>query len=368
MMRRRSLALLFGAALVMASPLARAQDLPAYYPASYKETIAAAEKEGKLIIYSATDAQAASPLLKDFGKLYPKISVEYNDLNSTELYNRLISEIAAGAGSGDLAWSSAIDLQIKLIQDGYGQAYTSPEKEKIPSWANYKDLAYGSTFEPIVFVYNKRLLPADQVPKNHKAFATYLNANAAALKGKVTTYDPERSGTGFVYVTQDDRNDPAFWDLVKALGRVDVKLYTSTGTMLERIGSGEHTLGFNMIGSYAVNRMRKDPSIAIQYPEDYITVVSRAMFIPKGARNPNAAKLFIDYILSHRGQKIIADQSGLYSMRQDVDGSYTAQALTKTYGEKLKPIPLNDDVTAYLDQQKRLGFLKSWRDNLQAGK
>ena len=72
--------------------------VPAGYPAGYGETIAAAKKEGKVVVYSTTDTAAAGPLIKDFQALYPGISVEYNDMNSTEVYNRYISERAANAG------------------------------------------------------------------------------------------------------------------------------------------------------------------------------------------------------------------------------------------------------------------------------
>ena len=76
--------------------------VPAGYPAGYGETIAAAKKEGKVVVYSTTDTAAAGPLIKDFQALYPGISVEYNDMNSTEVYNRYISERAANAGLADV--------------------------------------------------------------------------------------------------------------------------------------------------------------------------------------------------------------------------------------------------------------------------
>ncbi|MCD2476555.1 extracellular solute-binding protein, partial [Staphylococcus aureus] len=77
--------------------------------------IAAARKEGKVVVYSTTDTAAVRPLVKDFEALYPGVRVEYNDMNSTELYNRFISEAAAGGGSADVLWSSAMDLQVKLV-------------------------------------------------------------------------------------------------------------------------------------------------------------------------------------------------------------------------------------------------------------
>ncbi len=104
-----------------------AQTPPAGYPADYAQTIAAANKEGKVVIYSALDTKAAQPLVKDFQALYPRVKVEYNDMNSTEMYNRFIAEVASGQGSADVMWSSAMDLQIKLVDDGQAMTYASPE-------------------------------------------------------------------------------------------------------------------------------------------------------------------------------------------------------------------------------------------------
>src|SRR4051812_38655501 len=96
------------AAIALAlGPVAAQTPVPAGYPAGYAETIAAAVKEGKLIVYSATDSATATPLVKDFEALYPGVKVEYHDMNTTEIYNRVISEKAAGGTSGDFVWSSA---------------------------------------------------------------------------------------------------------------------------------------------------------------------------------------------------------------------------------------------------------------------
>ena len=146
------LALAFIAAPVLA------QNVPAGHPADYAQTIAAAKKEGKVVIYSALDTKAAQPLIKDFNALYPDIKVEYNDMNSTEMYNRFIAESASGQGGADVMWSSAMDLQVKLVDDGLAMPYKSPEAAKLPTWAVYKNEAYGTTYEPAVFIYNKRLI------------------------------------------------------------------------------------------------------------------------------------------------------------------------------------------------------------------
>ena len=349
------------AALLAALSTASFAQVPAGYPADYAQTVAAAKKEGKVVIYSALDTKAAQPLIKDFNALYPDVKVEYNDMNSTELYNRYIAEVASGQGGADVMWSSAMDLQVKLVEDGKALMYKSPESAKIPSWANYKDQAWGTTYEPAVFIYNKRLVTGDDIPQDHAAFAKVINAKPDKFKGKVTTYDIEKSGVGFMFVVQDTKYFPGMKDLEKGFGATSYKVYSSTGNMLEKVSSGEHLLGYNVLGSYAAVRAKKDPNLGVVMPKDYTLVLSRVMFIGKQAKNPNAAKLFVDYILSQRGQKQIGGDVELFAMRDDVEAEYTAAKLKKELGDKVKPIPVSSEITAYLDPKKRLEFLNDWK-------
>ena len=95
------------AAITLIMPFVAVAIPPVGYPADYQKIIDAAKKEGKLVVYATTVSKAAEPIVKDFEALYPGIKVEYNYLNSTELYNRFIGEVAARSGTGDVLWSSA---------------------------------------------------------------------------------------------------------------------------------------------------------------------------------------------------------------------------------------------------------------------
>jgi iron(III) transport system substrate-binding protein len=132
-------------ATVLFAPVFVLAAVPAGYPRSYANRVLEANQEGRLSIYSTTDAREVDELLRDFRALYPQITVDYADINSTEVYSRFIAEVAAKEGTADLLWSSAMDLQIKLVNDGYAQAYASPEKPNLPPWASWKNEAYGIT-------------------------------------------------------------------------------------------------------------------------------------------------------------------------------------------------------------------------------
>ena len=150
-----------------------------------------------------------------------------------------------------------MDLQIQLASKGNALTYASPENSGLPKWAVWQNQAYGTTFEPVSIAYNKRLLPADAVPQSHADLVKLLKAKPDVYKEKIATFDPEKSGVGFLMMTQDAKVFPQFWDLAKGLGATGAKVYTSTGAMLEKVGSGEHTLAYNIIGSYVLLRQKK---------------------------------------------------------------------------------------------------------------
>jgi iron(III) transport system substrate-binding protein len=330
-------------------------------PTEYAKLMEAATKEGRLVVYATTDAAASNPLLKDFATLYPGVKVDYTDMNSTEVYSRFIAEVAAGTGTADLLWSSAMDLQLKLAADGDAATYASPEIPSLPKWAVWQNQAYGTTYEPITFVYNKRLVPAADVPQDHAALLALLTAKPDAYRGKITAYDPEKSGVGYLFVNEDVKYFPQAWDLFRAFGKVGVRLYPAAGAMIERVTSGEHTIAYGVFGSYALARSKKVPNLGIVMPKDYTLVTSRVAFISAKAKNPNSARLFLDYILSKRGQSIIANAADLYSLREDVTGEATVKGVRELIGDKARPVAIDRELLANLDEGKRLEFLKKWQ-------
>jgi iron(III) transport system substrate-binding protein len=353
------LAVACAAAFSLAAANALAQT-PAGYPSDYQKIIDGAKKEGTVVIYSTTDTKTAEPVIKGFETAYPGVKVEYNDMNSTELYNRFISEQASGGNSGDVVWSSSMDSALQLAKD-YALQYKSPEQGKLPSWAVWKDAAYGTTYEPAVFIYNKRLVPQADVPKTHGDLAKLVAAQTDKFKNKVTTYDIEKSAVGFMLAVQDKANDPHYFDTVRDTAKGGLVVQSSTGTMMERVSSGENLIGYNILGSYAEARARKDSSIGIVYPADYTLVLSRVAFISKKSKHRNAAKLWLDYLLSQKGQEIVATKADMASIRDDVHSENDVQGLTQKLGKALKPIPVNDSLLEYLQQKKRLEFINEWR-------
>ncbi|TVO58793.1 ABC transporter substrate-binding protein [Denitromonas halophila] len=344
-------------ALLFGAPSVLAQTAP-------DQRYAAARKEGVVVIYAATDESLARELIQDFMLQYPGVRVDYHDMSSGVLYTRFVAETDRG-GVADVVWSSAMDLQVKLVNDGHAQAHRSPETAALPEWAVWKDEAFGTSFEPVVFVYNRRLLSEDEVPSSHAELLRLLARAPEPFRGRLTTYDPARSGVGYLLHSQDVLANPVvFWRLAEGFGRIGVQTMPATSDMLDHVASGKALIGYNMLGSYAMIRAASDPNLGVVLPRDYTLVMSRVAFIARQARHPNAARLWLDYLLSPRGQGLLSKNPGFYSVRTDVPADEVAEELRQRLGGAFRPIAIGAGLLTYLDQLKRRDFLRQWNDSV----
>jgi len=327
--------------------------------AGSSELVAAANREGRLVVYSVTSSVPA--LLEDFQRLYPGIKLDYVALDTTPLYDRVVSESKAGV-TADVLWSSAMDLQVKLVNDGYAARYESPEARAIPAWANWRNEAFGTTFEPVGFVYNKTLLKPSEVPQTRAGLLDMLAKDPSRLKGRITAFDPGKSGVGYLMMTQDSdaMAAGAFWDVAGALGSMQVFPGTGSGAQFERLSRGDSLFGYDLLTSYATGRIKKDlPNLGIVWPLDHTLVVTRVMFISAKAAHPNAAKLWVDYLLSKRGQEQLA-RADLGALRADVTDEMTPGALGRKLGGAVKPIAVGPDLLRHLDGARHDEFVRHW--------
>lgn len=365
-----------GAAMAVGLPaLAQAAPrVPDGYPPEYAGIIERAQREGAVTVYASTDLAVVQPLIRAFEARYPGVRVRYADLNTLELNDRFVAETAAlgghrpprDAANADVLWSTAMDLQIKLVNDGYAQRYASPERAGLPGWAVWRDEAWGTTFEPAVIVYHRRLFEDTPVPGSRSGLARLLQERAPHWRGRVVTYDVERSGVGYLLAQQDARMGSEFWYLAQALGRAGVQLSASTAEMIERIASGELLLGYNLLGSYALSLIERGAPIGVIAPRDYTLVMSRVAFIARHAPRPNAARLWLDFMLSRDGQALLGKStSQLYTIRTDTDSALTAQTLAERLGYALKPISVGPGLLAAQDAMRKRAFLARWREALR---
>ncbi len=317
-----------------------------------------------LTVYSSLDIAAAKPLIAAFQAENPAVAVNYCDLPTLEIYERVIAETDEDGETADIIFSSAMDLQMKLANDGYANRVTPAGAVDWPDWANWRNTAYALTFEPAVIVYHKPSFEGARVPRTRAALTEFLRAGNDEMFGRIATYDIERAGLGFLFLARDEAHYRDTWDLVRAMASSDVKLYSNSSAILERVADGRFALGYNILGSYATAWAEHNPDLGIVLPSDYTIVMSRIAMVPAAAMAPDLGQRFLDFLMSRRGQQVMARDAKLPALHPDVPGENTAMALRRQVGAQLRPISVSPGLLVYLDQVKRARFIEQWNDAL----
>ncbi|HET8728805.1 MAG TPA: ABC transporter substrate-binding protein, partial [Alphaproteobacteria bacterium] len=273
--------------------------------------------------------------------------------------------VDGGQPSADLLISSAMDLQVKLVNDGYAASHWSSETDGIPDWAMWRHQAFGFTFEPAVIVYNRDLVPPEDVPQTRFDLLRLLRDDASTYQGRIVTYDVEQSGVGYLLATQDAVVGGVFGSLIETFGQNGVALEGNTSDMLEGIAGGRYLIGYNVLGSYAQAWAEGNAPIGIVLPRDYTLTISRTAVISAHAGHAEEAHRFLDYLLSVRGQRVLTDGGRLFAVRPEVTGPFSRTGISESRVGPLRSIQLGPGLLVYLDQLKRAKFLSSWREGVR---
>lgn len=329
-------------------------------PGDVERFPARAATVAQLRIHGSTDIEVFAEVIADYQRLYPGTEIVYEDIITQDLHARYLRDRNTPA-TPDLLISSGMDLQTKLVNDGHALPDRSPQADALPAWARWRNEAFGISYEPVVMVYNTRALPAARVPRTRRQLLDLLRADDAPLRGRVGTYDINRSSVGYLLATQDAQRGSIAGALLGALGDNHVMLEERTGVLLDKVSSGRLALVYNVLGSYAQARIDKGEPLGIVEPEDYTLVMLRTAVIPRTARNSDEARRFLDYLLSPRGQQVLSREARLMPIVRTGDrGADGGPA------RNLRAIQLGPGLLVYLDALKRRQFLDAWNSSMQA--
>jgi len=302
----------------------------------------------ELHIIGTTDAEVMEGLIDGYRRLHPKVAVIYHQATSRSVYQAVEVNQPANGAVYDLAISSAMDLQIKLVNDGRARAHRSVETARLPRWATWRDRIFGFTREPAVIIYNTESFAGQAVPQSRFELVDLLRQAPERFNGRIATYDPNISGLGYLFATQDSLQTDTYWRLMEIFGNLSAQLFCCSSEMIDRVASGEIDLAYNVLGSYAQAQRAAGAPIGIVLPRDYTLLMVRTALIPTASDNAAAAADFINFLVSDEGQRII-DRDAILS-----------PALPEEAETTLLPVRLGPGLMVYLDALKRRAFLSEW--------
>lgn len=343
---------LFGVVALASHAMAEVTRYPAQGPGTQE-----------LVIYSTLDNRLASTLIVAFQASHPDVAVRYEDLLASEIAARVIAETDAGQPSADFLFSSAMDLQLKLANDGYGQQAPVAMARDWPAWAKWQDTAFALTFEPAVLVYHKPTFPAGP-PQSRLDLLDWLAKAPDSLTGRIGTYDIEKSAVGYLFIARDVEHFPDIWSLLSAMGKAGLQTFPTSQDIIDRVADGRLVLGYNILGSYAAEQARNAPDTGFVLLRDYTVVVSRVAMVPRAAASPALGRSFLEFLMSAEGQTLLSEKLRLPSVSLEVSGAGSGAAMQAALGDQLRPVPVSPGVLVYLDQAKRQRLLRLWRTAL----
>lgn len=321
-------------------------------------------RQGRLVLHGSSNVGLVRALIEDYQRLHPAVEVRYSHLDTAQIYAR-----GARAGAAqerpDLLLSSSTDLQIKLVNDGYALPHRSPQAQALPASARWRDEVFAYGYEPVVMVYNRERLDPQRAPQTREQLRRLLRDPHGPLRGRIGLQDPRDSAVAYFIATQEAKllgNDAG--PMLTALGENDARLFKRMDPLLDRLSDGEIGFAYGVFGSYALQRIERGAPLRIVLPRDHLLLVARTALIPRAAPNPAEARRFLDYLLSPRGQVLLAREAKLIPARDDLPDPPRLYGDLSQRSAALRRTSLGLGFLVYLDEVKKRRFLRDWIEHL----
>ena len=260
----------------------------------------------KLIVYTSMKESLIGQLREAFIKKHPDVDMDYQSAGAGKLMAKIAAERESGKILADVLWTSEVPDFYQLRQQGMLEKYVSPEvKNTVNPLTDFDGSFTPARIGTLGIAYNTRFIK--EPPR------TWQDLFKPPFKGAYGIANPALSGTAYVSVAMLEK---AFgWEYFQKLKANGAKMGKGSGQVVDDTASGD--LVASLAVDYITNdKIEKGATIALAYPPEVLAIPSPvAMF--KGSPNLDAARKFVDFLLSKPGQEIIV-QEGTLPVRTDV--------------------------------------------------
>ena len=261
----------------------------------FSSLVDAAKKDGALTVYGSCEEEYLSAAAKNFEKRYG-IPTKYQRLSTSEVYTKISEE--KGSPSADVWFGGTTDPYNEAVAAGLLEPYSAKNAKNLIS-SDYKDPSgcwYGIYKGILGFMVNEEELKRLGKPAP-KSWDDLLKPD---YKGLITLSNPNTAGTAKLVINTmiQMKGHDAAMEYFKALDK-NVSQYTKSGSGPSKmVGPGECVIGVGFLHDGIYQILQGYNNIGLVVPSDGTSFEVGATAIFKGAKHPNAAKLWIEYALS----------------------------------------------------------------------
>jgi iron(III) transport system substrate-binding protein len=265
-----------------------------------------AAKAQELVLYCSPQEEWCQQVVTSF-ESETGISVAMTRKSSGETYAQIKAE--ADNPRGDVWWGGTGDPHLVAAEEGLTEAYDSPMLVELHDWAiNQYEASDGRTVGiyagALGFGYNSELL----AEKGLEPPACWADLIKPEFKGEVQVANPNSSGTAYTALAtfvQLMGEDEAF-EYLKSL-HANVNQYTKSGSApIKAAAMGETLIGITFLHDVVTQKVAGFPVVPVA-PCEGTGYEIGSMSIIKGARNPESARTFYDFVLRADIQSMAAD-------------------------------------------------------------
>jgi iron(III) transport system substrate-binding protein len=294
-------------------------NLHADWKGDWEQTVAAAKKEGRLNLYVGRYGQTA--LLDEFKKDYPEIKIVSVNGTGDQLATRIAAEVRAGKAIADI-YSGGPNSSYNLLYrgkllDSIKSAFILPEVLDESKWYGGKH-TFTDGENQYIFVYvalpGTRGLAYNSNLVNAKEFKSYWDLTHPKWKGKITSQRPTETGLSAhlqFYYYQPELG-PEF--IKRALGAMDVT-FGDRRTITDWLAAGKFAIchGCRQIEKASGQGLPVEDFETGDWKEGQrLSTGGGSISLIKGGPHPSAARVFINWFLSRKGQTAMQKSHDLY--------------------------------------------------------
>ncbi|MEL6919982.1 MAG: ABC transporter substrate-binding protein [Pseudomonadota bacterium] len=254
---------------------------------------------GDLTLYTSQPNNDAQATIDAFMAKYPDVNVTFVRDGTTKIMARLRAELEAGQSPADLLLIAdgvtmegmAADGHLMAYQDADVTAYDAGIQDPERQWFPTKLITTG-------IIYNTN---APMVPSSWKDL---LSEEA---KGQVRMPSPLTSGAALIHTATLTANLEQGWAYYQSLADNGAQAAGGNGGVLRDVAGGEALYGM-VVDFLPIREQAKGAPVGFVFPQEGVSAISEPVAILSGTDNEEAAKAFVDFLISEEGQQLAAAQ------------------------------------------------------------
>lgn len=247
-----------------------------------------------LVLYTSQPNEDAQATVDGFMAANPEIKVDWVRDGTPKIMAKLMAEIEAGSPAADLLLIADTVTLERMKQAGQLMAYKSPEAVNYDASLYDADGAY----------YSTKLITTGIMYNTAAAMKPTSWADLAKpeAKGLVAMPSPLTSGAALIHAQTLAGVSSLGWDYYKALQANGAIAAGGNGAVLKSVASGEKAYGV-VVDYLPIREKAKGAPVEFVFPTEGVSAVTEPVAILSTTKNAEAAKKFVDYVLSEKGQE-----------------------------------------------------------------